>query len=189
METSKTKLGADHPDTLTSMANLALTYWSQGRWAEAEKLEVEVMETRKTKLGADHPDTLMSMANLAARYSYQGLQDEGKKLKVQVMETRKKLGVYHPSTLSSMANLAFTWRSQGRHADALTLMESCAVNILAQRDVDIQLLQEDREGGRQRGRKDSSLQDVSQPGHNSRACPVVAEVPESAIRNVIVTQL
>ena len=26
METSKTKLGADHPDTLTSMANLASTY-------------------------------------------------------------------------------------------------------------------------------------------------------------------
>jgi pentatricopeptide repeat protein len=26
METSKTKLGADHPSTLTSMANLASTY-------------------------------------------------------------------------------------------------------------------------------------------------------------------
>ncbi len=57
METRKTKLGADHPDTLTSMANLASTFWNQGRWEEAEKLFVQVMETRKTKLGADHPDT------------------------------------------------------------------------------------------------------------------------------------
>ena len=56
METSKTKLGADHPSTLTSMANLASTFWNQGRWEEAEKLEVGVMETSKTKLGADHPD-------------------------------------------------------------------------------------------------------------------------------------
>ena len=48
METSKTKLGADHPNTLTSMANLASTYWHQGRWGEAEKLFVEVMETSKT---------------------------------------------------------------------------------------------------------------------------------------------
>ncbi len=32
METRKTKLGADHPDTLTSMANLASTYRNQGRW-------------------------------------------------------------------------------------------------------------------------------------------------------------
>ncbi|KAH8655573.1 hypothetical protein BX600DRAFT_384999, partial [Xylariales sp. PMI_506] len=65
METRKTKLGADHPDTLTSIANLASTYWNQGRWQEAEKLDVQVMETRKTKLGDNHPDTLTSMANLA----------------------------------------------------------------------------------------------------------------------------
>src|SRR5205814_436825 len=48
METSKTKLGADHPSTLTSMANLVSTFWNQGRWEEAEKLEVGVMETSKT---------------------------------------------------------------------------------------------------------------------------------------------
>ncbi|KAI8649734.1 NB-ARC domain-containing protein [Fusarium keratoplasticum] len=58
METSRTKLGADHPNTLTSMANLAWTYWKQGRWEEAEKLQVQVLEVSRTKLGADHPDTL-----------------------------------------------------------------------------------------------------------------------------------
>ncbi|KAJ4235454.1 hypothetical protein NW757_013525 [Fusarium falciforme] len=34
-------LGLDHPSTLTSIANLASTYRNQGRWEEAEKLEVE----------------------------------------------------------------------------------------------------------------------------------------------------
>ncbi|KAF1968794.1 hypothetical protein BU23DRAFT_479214 [Bimuria novae-zelandiae CBS 107.79] len=63
METRKKKLGADHPDTLTSMANLALTYRNQGRWDAAEELEVQVMETFKKKLGADHPDTLSSISN------------------------------------------------------------------------------------------------------------------------------
>jgi hypothetical protein len=48
------------------MGNLVSTYWNQGRWDGAEKLEVQAMETRKTKLGADHPDTLTSMANLAS---------------------------------------------------------------------------------------------------------------------------
>ena len=33
------------------MANLASTFWNQGRWEEAEKLFVQVMETSKTKLG------------------------------------------------------------------------------------------------------------------------------------------
>ena len=75
------------------MANLASTFWNQGRWEEAEKLFVQVMETSKTKLGADHPDTLTSMANLASTYKNQGRWEEAEKLQVQVMETRKtKLG-------------------------------------------------------------------------------------------------
>jgi tetratricopeptide (TPR) repeat protein len=119
METRKTKLGADHPDTLTSMANLASTYRNQGRWDDAEKLFVQVIETRKTKLGADHPSTLTSMANLASTYTNQGRWDDAEKLFVQVMETsRTKLGADHPFTLTSMANLASTYRNQGRWDDA-----------------------------------------------------------------------
>ncbi len=71
------------------MGNLASTYRNQGRWDEAETLEVQVMETRKTKLGADHPSTLTSMANLASTYRNQGRWDEAETLEVQVMETRK----------------------------------------------------------------------------------------------------
>ncbi|KAK3947546.1 kinesin light chain [Pseudoneurospora amorphoporcata] len=126
METSKAKLGADHPDTLSSMGNLASTFWSQGRWEEAEKLFVQVMEARKAKLGADHPSTLISLGNLASTYRNQGRWDEAEKLEVQVIETSKaKLGADHPDTLNSMANLAFTWNSQGRHEDALALMQDC----------------------------------------------------------------
>ena len=50
METGKRVLGEEHPSTLTSMANLASTYWNQGRWKEAEELFVQVMETRKRVL-------------------------------------------------------------------------------------------------------------------------------------------
>ncbi|KAK3898992.1 hypothetical protein C8A05DRAFT_18505, partial [Staphylotrichum tortipilum] len=35
---------SDHLSTLTSMANLWLTYGNQGRWEEAEKLDVQVEE-------------------------------------------------------------------------------------------------------------------------------------------------
>jgi hypothetical protein len=72
METRKTKLGADYPSTLASIANLALTFSNQGRWEEVEKLFIQVIETRKTKFGADYPDTLASMANLASTYRNQG---------------------------------------------------------------------------------------------------------------------
>ena len=50
-ETRKRVLGEEHPDTLTSMANLASTFWNQGRWKEAEELFVQVMETTKRVLG------------------------------------------------------------------------------------------------------------------------------------------
>ena len=76
METSKRVLGEEHPDTLTSMANLASTFWNQGRWKEAEELEVQVMETFKRVLGEEHPDTLTSMANLAFTFKAQGRNDE-----------------------------------------------------------------------------------------------------------------
>ncbi|KAF1809666.1 HET-domain-containing protein [Eremomyces bilateralis CBS 781.70] len=127
----KRVLGAEHPSTLTSMANLASTYRNQGRWKEAEELEVQVMETRKRVLGAEHPDTLSSMANLAmanlaSTFSNQGRWNEAEELEVQVMETRKKvLGAKHPDTLTSMNNLAFTWKAQGRDPEAIGLMTEC----------------------------------------------------------------
>ena len=43
MNARKAKLGSDHPDTLTSMSNLACTYQNQGRWDEAEQLFVDVV--------------------------------------------------------------------------------------------------------------------------------------------------
>ncbi|KAI0388617.1 hypothetical protein F5Y17DRAFT_191065, partial [Xylariaceae sp. FL0594] len=129
METRKRVLGAEHPDTLASMANLASTYSNQGRWKEAEELEVQVIKTIKRVLGAEHPFTLTSMANLASTYSNQGRWKEAEELVVQVMETIKRvLGAEHPSTLTSMANLAYTWKSYGRNADAVQLMEDCIQN-------------------------------------------------------------
>jgi hypothetical protein len=73
---SKRVLGAEHPDTLSSMANLASTYRNQDRWKEAEELFVQVMETRKRVLGAQHPDTLSSMTNLACTLKDQHHADE-----------------------------------------------------------------------------------------------------------------
>src|SRR3954453_13056222 len=96
METFKTKLGADHPSTLTSMANLASTYRNQGRWEEAEKLEVQVMETRKTKLGANHPDTLTTMNNLAFTWKILGRDVEAILLMKDCVQRRARiLGVKH----------------------------------------------------------------------------------------------
>ena len=100
MNARKSKLGSDHPDTLTSMANLACTYWNQGRWDEAEKLEVDVMNARKSKLGSDHPDTLAGMGNLAFTYWSQSRVDEAHSLLLYAANTMQQvMGPQHPRAL------------------------------------------------------------------------------------------
>jgi hypothetical protein len=54
----------DHPDTLTSMNNLASSY-SNGQRKEAWGLREKSLEAREKMLGEEHPDTLMLMSNLA----------------------------------------------------------------------------------------------------------------------------
>jgi len=112
-------MGLEHPDTPTSMTDLVLAYSGQGRWKEAEELNIQVMETSKRVLGLEHPSTLTSMTNLALRYSRQGRWKEAEELNIQVMETRKRvLGLEHPDTLASMADLALTYSNQGRRKEA-----------------------------------------------------------------------
>jgi hypothetical protein len=119
LDMRKKLLGAEHPDTISSIGNLASTYRNQGRLNEAEKLEVQVMVIRKKLLGAEHPDTLTSMGNLASTFINQGRLNEAEKLEVQVMDMRKKLlGAEHPDTLTSMGNLASTYWNQERWNEA-----------------------------------------------------------------------
>jgi hypothetical protein len=93
MKSRKRLLGAEHPDTLTSMANLASTYSNQGWWKEAEGLFVQVMESRKRLLGTEHPDTLTSMANIASIYRNQGQWKVAEGLEAQSIGIRNSLEV------------------------------------------------------------------------------------------------
>ena len=73
-----------------------------GRWSDAEKLEVQVMETRKMKLGVDHPSTLTSMNNLAFTWKGNGKEIEAVRLMEDCVRVRKRvLGVNHPHSISS----------------------------------------------------------------------------------------
>ncbi|RII24885.1 hypothetical protein CUC08_Gglean005700 [Alternaria sp. MG1] len=106
------------------------TLLSDGRYKEAEELEVQVMETRKRVLSDEHLDTLISMANLAETYMNQGRWKEAEELQLQVTETMKRvLSDEHPDTLISMDNLALTYMNQGRWKEA----EELQVQVLQTR--------------------------------------------------------
>jgi hypothetical protein len=64
LEISKRVLGPEHPDTLTSMHNLAFIWNEQGRQAEGLKLIEECVLLRTRILGTGHPNTLDSRRTL-----------------------------------------------------------------------------------------------------------------------------
>jgi hypothetical protein len=116
--------GADHPDTLMAMNNLANSYEALGRASDALKLREETLALRKARLGADHPDTLGSMNNLALSYKTLGRLGDALKLYEETLALRKaKLGADHSDTLETMNNLAECYQILGRLDDALKLRE------------------------------------------------------------------
>ena len=64
MKIQKRVLGEEHPDTLTSMANLAFTFKAQGRNDEAISLMEKFFQLREEVLGPQHPYTTPSLASL-----------------------------------------------------------------------------------------------------------------------------
>jgi hypothetical protein len=120
METSKTKLGVDHPDTLTSMNNLAFTWKAQDRGLEALNLLRECVKLRRQKLGPNHPDFLNSLEALARwekdqweDYDDEGRYDEMERIKLDILQMRgKTVGETFPNTLKSMASMAVKYGAQ-----------------------------------------------------------------------------
>jgi serine/threonine protein kinase/tetratricopeptide (TPR) repeat protein len=121
-DTRQARQGRDHPDTLTSMNNLALSYNAAGQLDRALPLCVETLERRKATLGPDHPDTLTSMNNLATYYLAAGQFDRALPLLEETFQLIKaKRGPDHPDTLTSMSNLAWGYQAAGQLDRALPL--------------------------------------------------------------------
>ncbi|CUA71457.1 Nephrocystin-3 [Homo sapiens] [Rhizoctonia solani] len=112
-------LGGNHPDTLSSLNNLAMTYPGLGRYDDAEQLLVQVVDARRRLLGDEHSDTLSSMGNLASTYSRLARYDKAQQLQAQVVDAHKRLlGDEHSHTLTSMNNLAWTCSRLGQYDKA-----------------------------------------------------------------------
>ena len=74
-------LGANHPDTAGSLNNLALLYYSQGKYEEAETLFKRAIKVSEEVLGANHPYTAQSLSSLAIFYDNQGRYEEAEVLR------------------------------------------------------------------------------------------------------------
>jgi eukaryotic-like serine/threonine-protein kinase len=112
-------LGPEHPDTLTTMNNLAAVYDIEGKFPETEALFSQILEIRRRVLGPEHPDTLASMMNLGTVYGDEGQYAQAEALDQQTLEIKRRvLGSENPATLRSMYNLAVIYEREGKYAQA-----------------------------------------------------------------------
>ena len=58
-------LGPEHPDTLSTINNLALLYVNQGKYEQAEPLYQRALASYELVLGTNHPTTIMVRNNYA----------------------------------------------------------------------------------------------------------------------------
>lgn len=105
-------LGAGHPESLSSMANLAVSLSEVGDIAGALELERRVVATLTDRFGPDHPDTLAAMRNLASSLADLGNYQEALQLLNGVVDGQtRRLGPEHADTLDSTLDLAIVlWK-------------------------------------------------------------------------------
>jgi len=117
-------LGAEDPETLSSMYHLAGLYHDQRQLDKVEPLTLRAYKLRQQVLGETHPDTLDSMSELAWLRQDQGRYAEAEQLKRQVVKIRRDLfGKDDPETQDAVADLAHTLIVQGNLSEAGRLFE------------------------------------------------------------------
>ena len=115
-------LGKEHPNTLTSVNNLAACMATLGDAAGALALFRRALDSRERVLGEEHPNTLTSVNNLAECMRVLGDAAGALPLFRRALDGRERvLGKEHPETLGGVSNLAECMRALGDAAGALPL--------------------------------------------------------------------
>jgi non-specific serine/threonine protein kinase/serine/threonine-protein kinase len=116
-------LGPNHPDTLHAQDDLAWNLMQSERYAEAEKLQRELIQRERRVLGAEDTQTLRSTNRLAGTLLELGRNAEAETLYRQVLEVYSRhLGPLNRETLRVAFDLALAIYQQGRKAEAEKLL-------------------------------------------------------------------
>ncbi|NEQ19941.1 MAG: tetratricopeptide repeat protein [Microcoleus sp. SIO2G3] len=78
-------LGEKHPSVALILNNLALLYYYQGRYSEAEPLSLQAIEINKRLLGEENPGFATDLNNLALIYRAQGRYNEAETVFLQAL--------------------------------------------------------------------------------------------------------
>ena len=81
-------LGPDHPNVAVGLKNLALLYYKQGQYAQAEPLYMRALAIVEKALGPDHHYVATSLKNLVALYRTTKRYEEAESLEQRAARIR-----------------------------------------------------------------------------------------------------
>jgi len=84
-------LGKEHPSTLRTVNNLALSLYRQGKLAMAETISRQALQFQEKVLGKEHPDTLTNTNNLVLFLVHQGKFAEAKAICWETLQLRENI--------------------------------------------------------------------------------------------------
>jgi non-specific serine/threonine protein kinase/serine/threonine-protein kinase len=119
LDLRRRQLGADDPDTLSSIGNMGRLLVRMGRREEAERYYREALDGRRRVLGDDHPDTLSSINNMG--YALQAMRklEEAEPYFREALDGRRRvLGEDHRETLTSINNVGYVLKRMGKLDEA-----------------------------------------------------------------------
>jgi CHAT domain-containing protein/tetratricopeptide (TPR) repeat protein len=116
--------GPDHPDTLSSLNNLAGVLADEGLYAEARPLYERVLAAKERRFGPEVQEVTPALNNLAWLADLQGEPAVARLLYERALAIRERaLGPSDPLTANSLGNLASVLDTLGEYASARGLYE------------------------------------------------------------------
>jgi tetratricopeptide (TPR) repeat protein len=112
-------LGADHPDTATSLNKLGLLLQAMGDLARARPYYERALAIQEKAFGPDHPDTAQSLNNLGLLLQAMGDLARARPYYERALAIQEKaLGADHPDIATSLNNMGYLLQAMGELAGA-----------------------------------------------------------------------
>jgi len=122
-ELRKTHLGADDPETLSTLGNVALAQLRAGNYSQAIEMQRSLRDVEVAKFGANDPLTLTTLNNLATAYLQAGKPQQAIEILEQAYDARVKKGASPHVKLTTLNNLATAYLFAGNLPRAIELNE------------------------------------------------------------------
>jgi len=130
--TVRQTMGIVDSDLAESFNNLAHIHHVQGKYPEAEQLQLRAIDIWQQTGGPIHLDVATGINNLASIYEDEGKYEQAEKFFQQALDIRTQLlGSSHATVADSLNNLGFLYGRLGRYEQA-ELMQRQAIVIWEQ---------------------------------------------------------